>query len=42
MLSSHGKVRDFPIAILATPGGQNLAEAVNQRLRETFKENGQS
>lgn len=42
MLSSHGKVRDFPIAILATPGGQGLAEAVNQRLRETFKENGQS
>jgi ribose-phosphate pyrophosphokinase len=41
MLSSQSKVRHFPIAMLATPGGQHLANAVNQRLRELFKENGQ-
>ena len=41
MLSSQGKVRDFPIAILATPGGRSLAESVDRGLRELCKENGQ-
>ncbi len=41
MLSSQSKVRHFPIALLATPGGETLAKTVNQRLRELFKENGQ-
>ena len=32
MIRTQGNIRDFPIAILTTPGGQNLASAVNQRL----------
>ncbi len=41
MLTSQGKVRDFPIAILATPGGADLAAVVDEKLRGLFHENGQ-
>ncbi len=41
MLNTHGQIRGFPIAILATPGGQQLATVVDQRLKEVFRENGE-
>ena len=38
MIRTQGNIRDFPIAILTTPGGQNLAAAVNQGLLEMCME----
>ncbi len=41
MISTRGKIRDFPIAILTTPGGEALATVVDQKLKEIFRENGE-
>lgn len=38
-LSMHS--RQFPIAILTTPGGQHLAEAVDRQLKQLFAESGE-
>jgi ribose-phosphate pyrophosphokinase len=42
MVSPQSKVRHFPIALLATPGGESLAHHVNRRLLELFQEHGQA
>ena len=41
MINARGQVRGFPIAILTTPGGTQLAKAVDQQLKEIFRENGE-
>ncbi len=41
MISAHGNIRGFPIAILTTPGGQHLAESVDRQLKGLFSENGE-
>lgn len=41
MNAAHGNIRSFPIAVLATPGGQQLAEAVDRQLKELYGENGE-
>ena len=41
MLNARGQVRSFPIAILTTPGGKHLANAVDHGLKRIFRENGE-
>lgn len=41
MLGSHGNIRGFPIAILTSPGGEQLARMVDKQLKELFSENGE-
>ncbi|NQZ67994.1 MAG: ribose-phosphate diphosphokinase [Lentisphaeria bacterium] len=41
MMHSQSNVRHFPIAILATPGGKDLAKIVDGKLKELYKENGE-
>ncbi|RMD80461.1 MAG: ribose-phosphate diphosphokinase [Lentisphaerae bacterium] len=40
MAFQQNKVRGFPIALMATPGGMELAQKVDQHLHELMKENG--
>lgn len=41
MINTRGNVRHFPIAILTTPGGRDLATTIDQKLRDLCKENGE-
>ena len=41
MFNSNSQIRGFPIAILATPSGRQLATVVDRQLQEIFKENGE-
>ena len=41
MLNPQSQVRGFPIALLATPGGGELASVIDQNLKKIFKENGE-
>ncbi len=41
MIRTRGNIRDFPIAILTTPGGRQLANAVNEKLVEISAEFGE-
>ena len=41
LLNARGQIRSFPIAILATPGGKYLANAVDNGLKRVFRENGE-
>ena len=41
MVDVQSNIRGFPIAILATPGGQALATVVDQRLKDICRENGE-
>ena len=41
MFNARGQVRSFPIAILTTPGGSHLANAVDHALQRIFRENGE-
>ena len=42
MINAQNKIRGFPIALVATPGGQELAEVVDKHLRSIFRENGET
>jgi ribose-phosphate pyrophosphokinase len=41
MLNTQNKIRGFPIAILTTPGGHELAQVVDQHLKALFRDNGE-
>ena len=41
MFNARSQIRSFPIAIMTTPGGQHLAQAVDQELKRIFRENGE-
>ncbi len=41
MSDSQGCTRDFPVAMLATPGGKHLATRVDEQLRALCHENGE-
>jgi ribose-phosphate pyrophosphokinase len=41
MFSSNSQIRAFPIAILATPSGRDLAAIVDRQLREIIRQNGE-
>ena len=41
MFNARGLIRGFPIAVLTTPGGKHLANAIDHELKRIFRDNGE-